>query len=171
MYIHQKLTFLNTSNSFLCQYIWLTQFLSFSHLYLLNYYPFISSGKESACNAGDLGLIPGLGRSPGEGNGYPFQCSGLENFMNCMVHGVAKVGHDQASFTFTFINIWGKGLHCCLSGKESTCQCRRHTFSPSSGKIPHAAEQRNPSTTTIERVLWGPEATTTEAHVRACALQ
>ena len=41
-----------------------------------------SDGKESACNAGDLGLIPGLGRSPGEGKGYPLQCSGLENPMD-----------------------------------------------------------------------------------------
>ena len=38
------------------------------------------AGKESACNAGDLGPIPGLIRSPGEGKGYPLQCSGLENF-------------------------------------------------------------------------------------------
>ena len=46
--------------------------------------------KESACNAGDLGLIPGLGRSPGEGNGYPLQYSGQENSMDCIVHGVVK---------------------------------------------------------------------------------
>ena len=39
---------------------------------------------------GDLALIPGLGRSPGEGKGYPFQCSGLENSMDCIVHGFAK---------------------------------------------------------------------------------
>ena len=39
----------------------------------------VSAGKESACNAGNLGSIPGLGRSPGEGKGYPFQYSGLEN--------------------------------------------------------------------------------------------
>ena len=49
-----------------------------------------SVGKESACNEGDLGLIPGLGRSPGEGKGYPLQYSGLENFMDCTVHGVTK---------------------------------------------------------------------------------
>ena len=42
-------------------------------------FPCGSAGKESACNAGDLGLIPGLGRSPGEGKGYPLQYSGLEN--------------------------------------------------------------------------------------------
>ena len=50
-----------------------------------------SAGKESAYNAGDLGLILGLGRSPGEGKDYyPLQCSGLENSMDCIVHGVAK---------------------------------------------------------------------------------
>ena len=46
--------------------------------------------KESACNVGDLGSIPGLGRSPGEGNGYPLQYSGLENSVDCIVHRVAK---------------------------------------------------------------------------------
>ena len=53
-------------------------------------FPCGSAGKESACNAGDLGLIPGLGRSPGEGKGYPLQYSGLENSKDCIVHGVAK---------------------------------------------------------------------------------
>ena len=53
-------------------------------------FPGGSAGKESACNAGDLGLIPGLGKSPGEGKGYPLQYSGLENSMDCIVHGVAK---------------------------------------------------------------------------------
>ena len=53
-------------------------------------FPGSSAGKESACNAGDLGLIRGLGRSPGEGKGYPLQFSGLENSMNCIVHGVTK---------------------------------------------------------------------------------
>ena len=48
----------------------------------------------SSCNAGDLGSIPGLGRSPGEGNGNPLQYSGLKNSMDCTVHGVTKVRHD-----------------------------------------------------------------------------
>ena len=52
-------------------------------------FPDSSLSKESACNAGDPGLIPGLGRSLGEGTGYPLQYSGLENSM-CIVHGVAK---------------------------------------------------------------------------------
>ena len=53
-------------------------------------FPCGSAGKESACNAGDLGLIPGLRRSPGEGNDYPLQYSGLESSRNCRVHGVAE---------------------------------------------------------------------------------
>ena len=53
-------------------------------------FPDGSAGKESTCNAGDLGSIPGLGRSPGEGEGYPLQYSGLENSMDCIVRGVAK---------------------------------------------------------------------------------
>ena len=52
--------------------------------------PFGLAGKESTCNAGDLGSIPGLGRSPGKGNSYPFQYSGLENSMDCIVHGVVE---------------------------------------------------------------------------------
>ena len=49
-----------------------------------------STGKESACNFGDLDLIPGLGKSHGEGKGYPLQYSVLENSMNCIVHRVTK---------------------------------------------------------------------------------
>ena len=61
-------------------------------------YPFVflgfpcgSAGKESACNVGDLGLTTGLGRSPREGKGYPLQYSGLDNSMNCTVHGSQRV--------------------------------------------------------------------------------
>ena len=61
-----------------------------------------SDGKESACNVGDLGSIPGQGRSPGEGNSYPLSYSGLENFMDrgawqVTVHGVSK-SQTQLSF-------------------------------------------------------------------------
>ena len=57
-------------------------------------FPCGSAGKESTCNAADLGSIPGLGRSPGEGKGYPLQYFGLENSMDCMVMGSQRVGHD-----------------------------------------------------------------------------
>ena len=53
-------------------------------------FPCGSAGKESASNMGDLGSIPELGRSPGEGKGYPLHYSGLENSMDCIVHGVAN---------------------------------------------------------------------------------
>ena len=49
-----------------------------------------SAGKESTWNVEDLGSIPGLGRSPEEGKGYILQYSGLENAMDCIIHGVAK---------------------------------------------------------------------------------
>jgi len=52
-------------------------------------FPGGSAGKESACNVGDLGLIPELGRSLEKGKGYPLQYSGLEKSMDCIVHGVA----------------------------------------------------------------------------------
>ena len=65
-------------------------FFCFLFFFMELCFPCGSAGKESACNAGDLGLIPGLGRSPGEGKGYPLQYSGLENSLDCIVHGVEK---------------------------------------------------------------------------------
>ena len=73
-----------------------------SNLEICKGFPCGSAGKESACNAGDLCLIPGLGKSPGEGNGYPLHYSGLENSMNCIVHGVAKSQTLLSSFHFHF---------------------------------------------------------------------
>ena len=62
-------------------------------------FPHSSVGKESACNEGDLGSIPGLGRSPGAGNGNPLQYSCLENSMDrgawrAILHGLTRVRHD-----------------------------------------------------------------------------
>ena len=71
-------------------------------------FPGGSSGKESACNVGDLGSILDLGRSPGEGNGYPLQYSGLENSMDCIVYAVAK------SWTWLSNFHW----HCLSLGPE-----------------------------------------------------
>ena len=105
-----------------------------------------SAGKESACNVGDLGLIPGLGRSPGEGKGYPLQYSGLENSMDCIIHGVTK-GCTQLS---NFHTQWS----CLLSlspSKDSSSNlqercCMRNKNSPNADtpnmfydqeKIPH----------------------------------
>ena len=65
-----------------------------------------SAGKEFACNAGDLGLIPGLGRSPGEGKGYLLQYSGLEKSTDCIVHGVAKSRTQRNDSHFTLLGEW-----------------------------------------------------------------
>ena len=62
--------------------------LHFLLLLLNRGFPCGLADKESAYNVGDLGSIPGLGRSPGEGKGYPLQYSGLENSMDYTVHGV-----------------------------------------------------------------------------------
>ena len=79
-----------------------------------------SVSKESACNAGDLGLIPGLGRSPGEGNGNPLQYSCLEYPMDrgawqATVHGVGRARHNLATKPPPGAQIMG------LSCSASTC--------------------------------------------------
>ena len=61
-----------------------------------------SGGKESTCNVGDLSSVLGLGISLGEGKGYPLHFSGLENSMDCVVHGVAKSQILLSSFHFHF---------------------------------------------------------------------
>jgi len=77
-------------------------------------FPGGSAGKESTCNAGDLGSIPGLGRSPGEGKGYPLQYSGLENSTDCIVYGVTKSWTRLNEFHFTSLHFTsGRG-----EGKE-----------------------------------------------------
>ena len=68
-----------------------------------------AAGQESTCNVENLGLIPGLGRSPGEGKDYPLQCFGLENSMDSIVHGVAKNRTRLGNLHF----------HCTLVTAES----------------------------------------------------
>ena len=96
-------------------YVWLSVF----------YWLQASAGKESTCNAGDLDSISGLGRYPGEGISYPFQCSVLENSMDCMVHGITKSWARLSNFHFhrprhttcMSINIRNYAYHsvfCCV---------------------------------------------------------
>ena len=100
-------------------------------------FPVSSVSKESACNAGDLGSTPGLGRSPGEGKGYPLQYSGLENSMDCVVHGITK---SRTPSNFHFTSLYPeRSFPGGTSGKEPTHQCRRHKrrrFDSWVGKIP-----------------------------------
>ena len=82
-------------------------------------FPGSSAGKESACNVGDPSLIPGLGRSAGEGVGYPLQYSGLENSMDCIVPGDHKESDKSEWLSVS------QGFPRWPLGKESACQCRR----------------------------------------------
>ena len=76
------------------------------------------AGKESACNAGDLGSIPGLRRSPTEGKGYPLQYSGLENSMDYTVHGVAKSQTLLSDFHFTSLQYTMERYYRDLRGQK-----------------------------------------------------
>ena len=67
-------------------------------------FPCGSAGKESTCNVGDLGSIPGLGGYPGERIGYPPQYSGLENSMGCIDHWVAK--NQTRLSDFHLVSVW-----------------------------------------------------------------
>ena len=77
-------------------------------------FPDSSIGKEPTCNAGDPGSIPGSGRSFGEGIGYPLQYSGLENFTDCIVHGVAKSQTWLSDFHFHFTSM-GDECNCLMA--------------------------------------------------------
>ena len=77
-------------------------------------FPGGSACKEAACNAGDLGLIPGLGRSPGGGKGDPLQYPGRENSLDCVVHRVVKSQTRLTTFTSLHVTLLGKNLCTCL---------------------------------------------------------
>ena len=122
-----------------------------------------SAGKVSARSAGDLGSIPGLGRSPGEGKGYPLQYSSLENFMDCVVPGVAKSRTWLSNFHFTSRRklvisvqcvpawmLWGSfvcdyGLYVACQASLSVRFPQQEYWSglsfPSPGKLPRPRDQ------------------------------
>ena len=83
----------------------------YQSLYHISGFPGSLAGKEAACNASCIGSISELGRSPGEGNGYPLQYSGLENSMDrgawqATAHGVAKSQTRLSDFHFPFFTVY-----------------------------------------------------------------
>ena len=94
-----------------------------------------SAGEESACNVWDLGLIPGLGISPGEGKGYPLQYSGLQNYMDHIVHGVTKSQAQLSNFHYVsfcarpqrYNDLWGN----YTTTQDSGCSLRCSSQPPS----------------------------------------
>ena len=86
-------------------------------------FPCGSAGKESTCNVGDLGLTPGLGRSPGEGKGYLLQYYGLENSnMDYTVHGVAKSWTRLSEFYFTWASLVAHTVESLPAVRETWVQ-------------------------------------------------
>ena len=117
-------------------------------------FPCDSDGKESACNAGDLGLIPGLGRSPGEGKGYPLLYSGLENSMDCIVHGVAKSQTRLSDFHFTSVFKWA----FLIVQSIQTLPAMQETRGRSLGQEdPLEKEMATHSSILAWRILWAEE--------------
>ena len=103
-------------------------------------FPGGSAGKESACNAGDLGSIPGLGRSPGEGKGYPLQYSGLENSMDCVACGVTELDMTDFHLHFSYscsVFLWKlesslRSFHLSMTSHtlcETSLSAEREAFS------------------------------------------
>ena len=91
-------------------------------------FPCGSAGKEYTCNVGDLVSIPGSGRSPGEGKGYPLKYSGLENSMDCIVHGVTR--------SQTWLNDFQVSLPYDSVCKESACNAADTRSTPASWRSP-----------------------------------
>ena len=125
-----------------------------------------SAGKEFACNVGYLGSIPGLGRSPGEGKGYPLQYFGVENSMYCMVHGVAK-SRTQLSDSHFMVGegLWGGlqdfkfhyvanlRLPRWFRGKESACSVEDVGLIPGLRRSPDWEDPLEDSTATHCSIL------------------
>ena len=99
-----------------------------------------SVSKESTCNAGDLGLIPGWGRSPGEGKGYPPQYSCLVNSMDCIVHGVTKS------------QTWLNDFHSLSHGQEALNTIR---WLMANLLFPRRKQKEKDMRTIETRYLWG----------------
>ena len=129
-------------------------------------FPCGSAGKDSACSAGDLGLIPGLGRSPGEGKGYPLQYSGLENSIDCTVHGVAKSWTRLNDFHFTSLHysILDKTITAAAAKSLQSCLtlCDSVDGSPPGSPIPGILQAR-----TLEWVAISFSKKPSQAHLRS----
>ena len=114
---------------------------------------FPCGSAESACSAGDLGSIPGLERSPGEGKGYPLQYSDLENSMDCMVHGVTKSWTQLSNFHFLFFFFLFFGKKCKSFGylpslkselpQRNIANCRRALLSKMDSTAPCITYTKN----------------------------
>ena len=107
---------------------WVYKFIIWCDEWRTMSFPHSSVGKESACNAGDLGLICELGRSSGEGKGYPLQDSGLENSMACIAHAVTKSLTWLSDFHFLCCYFSSIKAADCASGETLLTWCCIYLF-------------------------------------------
>ena len=91
----------------------IVQCFPFPHAYWYLGFPCGLTGKESTCNSGHSGSIPGLGRFSGEGKGYPHQYCGLENSVDCIVHGITKSWTWLSDFHWYFRAMLIKSKRAC----------------------------------------------------------
>ena len=117
-------------------------------------FPDSSVGKRSPCNVGDLGSIPWLGISPGEGKGYPFQYSGLENSTDCTVHGSQRNGHDWVTFihSLTATSEDPGAKKGCWGAKAVYYTYPQHT-PPPKGKAKHPTTPAQPLDSPLSSLL------------------
>ena len=115
----------------------LGSFLAFTIGHMIWGFPCGTAGKESSCNAGDLDLIPGLGRFPGEGQGYPLQHSGLKNSMDCIVHGVTKS------------QTWLSDFHCHFHWTHAVCLSLERLMS-TDGDILYVSRRQSHNTSKVK---------------------
>ena len=100
----------NQASNLISSFSHMSKFNIKNYLFCIWGFPDNSVGKESACREGDLGFIPGLGRSSGEGNSYPLQYSGLKNSMDCTVHGITESDTTERLSSFHILHFTRK--HC-----------------------------------------------------------
>ena len=137
-----------------------------------------SDGKASVYQCGGSGFNPWVRKIPWRKKWKPTpvllprKSHGRRSLVQATVHGVSKSQTWLSDhLKLNHLKTHSLGLPRWLSGKESTCQCRRHRLDLWSRKIPHAVEQLSPCATTIEPVLWSPGTATTEARTswRLCS--
>ena len=129
------------THTYICTYLY-----THTHIYICTYTGFLcgSFGKESTCNVGDLGSIPGLGRFPGEGKGYQLHYSGLEIFMDYIGHGIAKSQTQLSNFHFIYnIYIYAYAMLCYAKSLQSCpTLCDPIDGSPPGSPVPGILQAR-----------------------------
>ena len=120
----------NQASNLISSFSHMSKFNIKNYLFCIWGFPDNSVGKESACREGDLGFIPGLGRSSGEGNSYPLQYSGLKNSMDCTVHGITESDTTERLSSFHILHFTRKHCSKVILYLISACIVKKKKNSP-----------------------------------------